>query len=325
MREKVSRCEDKKMWRWADVNMSRCEDEQMWRWADVKMRRWEGVKMSRCEDEQMWRWAGVNIRRCEDEQMWRWADVKMNRCEDEKMSRCEDEQMWRWADVKMRRCEDKKMWRWADVKMSRCEDEQMWWEGVKMSRCEDGKVWRWADVKMRGCEDERMWRWADVKMRGCEDEMWRWEDVLQTPTIGRTLRSDALGKKWFLKLGFICCTVYPYFCWIPLRWFGLQLRGGAQSLPVLCIRLATSSWLEPWGTFAGNPMKHTCVRDLLQAEKIHMEHMESWNLPMCGLLRPRNEGTRILHTASKYHPVTSDEYDQPSKQGGPYQNVRGTL
>ena len=33
--------------------------------------------------------------------------------------------------------------------------------------------------------------------------MWRWEDVLQTPTIGRTLRSDALGKninRWLNKL-----------------------------------------------------------------------------------------------------------------------------
>ena len=174
------------MWRWADVKMSRCEDEKMGRCEDEQMWRWEDVKMSRCEDEHMWRWADVKMNRCEDEKIWRWADVKM--------SRCEDEQMWRWEDVKMRRCEDKKMWRWADVKMSRCEDEQMWWEGVKMSRCEDGKVWRWADVKMRGCEDERMWRWADVKMRGCEDEMWRWEDVLQTTTIGRTLRSDALGK-----------------------------------------------------------------------------------------------------------------------------------
>ena len=52
-----------------------------------------------------------------------------------------------------------------------------------MRRCEDEKVWRWEDVKMRRCE------------RRCEDEkVWRWEDVLQTPTIGRTLRSDALGK-----------------------------------------------------------------------------------------------------------------------------------
>ena len=93
------------------------------------------------------------------------------------MRGCEDEQMWRWEDVKMRGCKDEKMWRWEDVKMRGCKDETMW---------------RWEDVKMR-CEDERMWRW-DVKMR-CEDEMWRWEDVLQTPTIGRTLRSDALGKK----------------------------------------------------------------------------------------------------------------------------------
>ena len=112
--------------------------------------------MSRCEDVKMWR--------CEHEKMWRWADVKM----------------WRWADVKMRRCEDEKMWGW-DVSMRRCEDEQMW-------GCEDEQMWR--------CEDEQMWGWEDAKMRRCEDEkMWRWEDVLQTPTIERTLRSDALGKK----------------------------------------------------------------------------------------------------------------------------------
>ena len=132
---------------------------------------WEDVR--RCEDEKMRRW--------EDEKMWRWEDVKMRRCEDVKMRRCEDEKMWRWEDVKMRGCEDERMWRWEDVKMRRCEDERMW---------------RWEDVKMRRCEDEKMWRWEDVKMRGCEDEkMWRWEDVLQTPTIGRTLRSDALGNK----------------------------------------------------------------------------------------------------------------------------------
>ena len=188
------RCEDEQMWRWADVKMSRCEDEQMWRWADVKM--------SRCEDEKMWRWAGVKMSRCEDEQMWRLADVKMSRCEEQmwrwaevKMSRCEDEQVWRWADVKMSRCEDEQMWRWADVKMSRCEDEQVWrWEDVKMSRC-DEQMWRWEDVKMRRCEDEKVWRWEGVKMRRCEDEkVWRWEDEIQTPTIRRTLRSDALGK-----------------------------------------------------------------------------------------------------------------------------------
>ena len=38
--------------------------------------------------------------------------------------------------------------------------------------------------------------WEDVKMRRCEDEkVWIWEGVLQTPTIGRTLRSDALGNR----------------------------------------------------------------------------------------------------------------------------------
>jgi len=131
------------------------------------------VKNSRCEDEKMWRWAAVKMRRCEDEKMWRWEDVKMRRCEDVRM--------WRWEGVKMRRCEDEQLWRWEDVKMRRCKDERMW-------RCED--------VKMRRCEDEKMWRCADVKMRRCEDEkMWRWEDEMQTPTIGRTLRSDALGKK----------------------------------------------------------------------------------------------------------------------------------
>ena len=61
---------------------------------------------------------------------------------------------------------------------------------------EDVKMWRWEDVKMRRCEDEQMWRWEDVKMRRCEDEqMWRWEDERQTPTIGRTLHSDALGNE----------------------------------------------------------------------------------------------------------------------------------
>ena len=107
--------------------------------------------------------------------MWRWEDVKMRRCEDEKMW---SEKMWRWEDVNMRRCEDEKMWRWEDVTRRRCEDEKMWrWEDVK-----------WEDVKMR--------RWEDVKMRRCEDEkVWRWEDEIQTPTIGRTLHSDALGEK----------------------------------------------------------------------------------------------------------------------------------
>ena len=138
------------------------------------MRRWEEVgKRPRGQEEKMWRCEDVKMWRCEDEKMWRWADVKM----------------WRWADVKMktdvkmRRCEDEKMWRWADVKMSRCEDEKIWrWEDVKMRRCEDEKMW-----------SEKMWSWEDVKMRRCEVR--RCEDERQTPTIGRTLRSDALGKK----------------------------------------------------------------------------------------------------------------------------------
>ena len=41
---------------------------------------------------------------------------------------------------------------------------------------------------MRRCEDEKEGVREGVKMRRCEDE-------IQTPTIGRTLRSDALGKK----------------------------------------------------------------------------------------------------------------------------------
>ena len=138
--------------------------------------------MRRCEDVRMWG--------CEDV-MLGWEDMKMRRCEDEKMWGCEDEKIWRCEDVKMRRSEDEKMWRWEDVKMSRCEDEKMWrCEDVKMRRCEDVCMWR--------CEDEKMWRWEGVKMRRYEDEkivkMIRWDDVWQTPTIGRTLRSDALGN-----------------------------------------------------------------------------------------------------------------------------------
>ena len=184
-----------KVWRWTDLKMSRCErrcgHEQMWRWADVREDVREDVKMSRCErrceDEQMW------------EQMWRWADVREDVREDVKVSRCErrceDEQMWRWADVREdlkmsrceRRCEDEQMWRWADVR----EDVR---EDVKMSRCE------------RRCEDEQTW-----------EKMWRWEDVLQTPTIGRTLRSDALGKNGpnmgcFVHFDFeICCALQLFF------------------------------------------------------------------------------------------------------------------
>ena len=92
--------------------------------------------------------------------MWRWADVKMSRCERRCERRYDEESEQMREDVR----EDVR----EDMKMSRCEDEQMW---------------------------EKMWRWADVKMSRCEDEkVWRWEGEIQTPTIGRTLRSDALGK-----------------------------------------------------------------------------------------------------------------------------------
>jgi len=180
------------MWRCEDVKMWGCEDEKIWRWEDVKMRR--------CEDEKMWRWedvkmADVGVGRCEDVGMWGWEGVGMWGCEDV-MWGCEDEKMWRWEDVKMSWCEDEQMWRWEDVKMRRCEDVRMWrCEDVRMRRCEDEKMWRWADVKMSRCEDEKMRRCEDEMMWICDDEkMWRWEDVLQTPTIGRALRSDALGK-----------------------------------------------------------------------------------------------------------------------------------
>jgi hypothetical protein len=51
---------------------------------------------------------------------------------------------------------------------------------------------------MRRCEDEKVWQ-----------KVWRWEDEIQPPTIGRTLRSDALGEKSWLCADLssvaICC------------------------------------------------------------------------------------------------------------------------
>ena len=120
----------------------------------------------------------------------------MRRCEDVRMWRCEDVRMWRWEDVKMWGCEDEKMWRWEDVKMRRCEDEQVW-RWVRM--------WRWEDVKMNKCEGEKMCRCEDEKIWRCYAKMWRCENVWQTPTIRRTLRSDALvKKKWGSKWGLGC-------------------------------------------------------------------------------------------------------------------------
>ena len=47
----------------------------------------------------------------------------------------------------------------------------------------------------REIEKKERARGQEGKRRRCEDErMWRWEDEIQTPTIGRTLRSNALGN-----------------------------------------------------------------------------------------------------------------------------------
>jgi hypothetical protein len=71
-----------------------------------------------------------------------------------------------------------------------------------------------------------MRRWdEDEKMRRrCEDEkMWRWEDERQTPTIGRTLRSDALGEKVKSMVKLQCWRVYtPLYTpdsWWYWGWF----------------------------------------------------------------------------------------------------------
>ena len=157
------------------------------------------------------------MRRCEDEKIWRWEDVIL----------------WRWwENVKMRRCEDEKMWR--------CEDD------VKMRRCEDEKMWRCEDAKMRRCEDEKMWRyedgWEDVKMRRCEDEkMWRWEDERQTPTIGRTLRSDALGKNHVAHKGFRDHFSPQVFTNKP----GRHNREATQTICCSCAAVSWDTWSPP--------------------------------------------------------------------------------
>ena len=122
-------------------------------------------------------------KRAREQEGERGAMPSVSECEDVRMWRCEDEKMRRWEDEKMRRCEDEKMWRCEDVKMRRCES----WADEKMRRCEDVRMWRWEAVKM--------WRWEDVKIVRCYVKMWICENVWQTPTIRRTLRSDALGKK----------------------------------------------------------------------------------------------------------------------------------
>ena len=263
MWEDVRRCE--KMRRWGeDGRMRRCEDEKMWRWADVKM--W------RCEDEKMWRWEDVKMRRCEDERMWRWEDVKMRRCEDEKM--------WRWEGVKMRGCEDEKMWRWEDVKMRRCEDEKMWrWEDVKMRGCEDEKMWRWEDVKMRGCEDEKMWRWEDVKMRGCENEkMWRWEDVKmrrcftdphywKNPALRRSREKEISGNILPKKLTMIAASLRNTRDVVLKDW------GQIYSIYSSSERTRNCSW-----QFVLWPTGYTQV-DGSQEESLHPWEGSDWSAP----------------------------------------------
>ena len=85
----------------------------------------------------------------------------------------------------------------------------------------------------RRCEDVRMWRWYVCR---CEDEqMWRCEDVEQTPTIRRTLRSDALRKEQLASsrqrcqhLAACCCSsdltkacncliAYPWDPWLMIH------------------------------------------------------------------------------------------------------------
>ena len=164
---------------------------------------------------------GESKRAREQERMWRCEDVRMWRCEDVKMWgsmwRSEDARMWRCEDEEIRRCEDVKMWGCdEDVKMWRCEDEKMWrWDYEQMRR------W-WEDVKMRRWEDEKMWRCEDVKMRKCEDvRMWRCEYVWQTPTIRRTLRSDALGKKGTVMRDFHCIPLRSTVS--PFEWLCFEL------------------------------------------------------------------------------------------------------
>ena len=101
---------------------------------------------------------------------------------------------------KRRRGQEGKRARGQEGKRARGqEDKRARGQEGKRARGEDVKMWGCEDVKMRRYEDVKMWRWAEdeqkMSRRWAEDEkMWRWEDERQNPTIGRTLRSDALGK-----------------------------------------------------------------------------------------------------------------------------------
>ena len=223
---KMWRWEDVKMWGWEDVKMSRCEDVKMRRCEDVKMWGWEDVKMNRCEDVNVWRWwEDVKMRRCEDVRMaivslcqrLRKGDSMIkqlelgSRCRSCVAPSCYLRKLDRTCHIlpsstmftKLPHswCHAVKQLRRNSFVMQFIQSQQAWAKRIKPCTKFRGcvNVWRWwENVKMRRCEDEKMWRCEDVKMWGCEDEkMWRWEDERQTPTIGRTLRSDALGKKLF--------------------------------------------------------------------------------------------------------------------------------
>ena len=104
------------------------------------------------------------------------------------------------------------------------------------------------DVKMTGCEDEKM-ICVDVKMTGCEDDMCtvdvkmmkmrRCEHVSQTPTMRRTLRSDALGKK--------CLGAYGGVIFL-LRFGRAKLSGQDMA--------TSESWLHESALQFGRP--HCC-------------------------------------------------------------------
>ena len=138
----------------------------------------------------------------------------------------------------------------GEGKRARGQEEKMWrCEDVKMWRCEDEKMWRWADVKMWRCEDEQMWRWEDVKM-------WRWEDERQTPTIGRTLRSDALGKKGSLAHG---------KTWFGRRFCCLVIYANLHRLPCICIKMVPTGIFSTFLLTVG-----------ITVEKGSFEHGKTW-------------------------------------------------
>ena len=65
-----------------------------------------------------------------------------------------------------------------------------WGEDLRIRRCDDEKMLRW--------EDATMWRWQAKRRK--DMNMKTGENVSQTPTLGRTLRSDALGQQDSLHL-----------------------------------------------------------------------------------------------------------------------------